>query len=226
MKLVFEGLEQPLELRRGRVAALQVENPTFFARIARSITTQDEDNGLERFSLWEGEEQVRAKDSFLVVSDLLNLPWDHRLLLGSVIKKMERELLEDEDLRQLIEAAQQKISSGLLSLGLGYGSDYGFGQEWDFKRYLKMMAFGIDIHDDEPYLENVTKFISLASDAGCKQIVVFVNLKTFLMENDYKSFLDHVFYTGLRVLLLENKCDNRVYENEDKYVVDLQFLES
>lgn len=226
MKLVIDGFDQTVELNEGRAATLQIENCVLFSRLVRSLALQDEDCGLESFSLWEGEERVKAKDSLLVVTDLLNLPWDHRLLLGAVLKKMEGEFLEDEDMRQAVEASQQVIASKLLSIGMSYDSDYGYRVEWDFKRYLKMMAFGIDTHDDDSYIDNVIRFLSLAFDASCKQTIVFVNLKTFLSENELKSMFDHIFSTRLKVLLLENKCDNTRYENEEKYVVDLQFLES
>lgn len=224
MKLVIDGLERAVELKEGRAATLQVENPVLFSRLVRSIASQDEDCTFERFSLWDGEERMKAKDSLLVVTDLLNFPWDHRLLLGAVLKKME--FLEDEDVRQAVEASHQALSSKLLSIGMGYDSDYGYGAEWDFKRYLKMMAFGIDTHDDDSYIDSIIRFLSLAFDANCKQVIVFVNLKTFLSKSELKGMFDHIFSTRLKVLLLENKCDNTRYENEEKHVVDLQFLES
>ena len=226
MRIAFEGLERPIEFIPGNVTTLQIESPVLFSRIVRAAFSLDEDNAFERYSLWDGEERIKAKDSFLLVNDLLNLPWDHRLLFGSIMKKMEIEFLEDEDLRQAVEASQRELSRKLLSIGMSYDSDYGYGVEWDFKRYLKMMAFGIDTHDDDPYIDNVIKFLSLAFDANCEQVIVFANLKTFLSENDLKIMFDHVFSTGLKLFLLENKCDNNSYENEKKYVVDMQFLES
>lgn len=69
-------------------------------------------------------------------------------------------------------------------------------------------------------------FLSLALDAGEKRAFVLVNLKTFLSENDFRAFLDQVFFQKTKVLLLENKQDGLYYEHERKRVVDLHFIES
>lgn len=226
MKLVFEGLERAIEIERGRIATLQVENSALFARVVSSVASMDGEQAQEPYSLWEGDARLKTKDEFLVVSDALNLPWDHRLLLPAVVSRMEKEIIEDEELRLKLESLSQNLSSVIALLSLDCDSDYAFKMEWDFKRYLKMMAFGIDIRNDESFLDKLIKFLSMAFDAGFDRVLVFVNLKTFLTEKDFEVLCNHIFYTGLKVLLLENKWDNNRYENEGKYLVDLQFIES
>lgn len=226
MKLVFEGFENAINIEPGKAQTLQVENPALFARVARSICSLDGEGPFERYSLWEEDDLVATKDAFLIVSDPLVLPWDHRALMAAVTKKIEREILEDEELRREIEWTARSLSEKLLGLGLSYNSDYVFSSEWELKRYLKMMGFGVEQQLDKPYIDSLITFLSLALDAGCRQTIVFVNLKTFLTENEFKVFSEHVFYSNLSVLLLENKRDDSVYEHESKYVVDLQFLES
>ncbi len=226
MRLVLEGFEKPVEILSGMVTTLQVANSAMFARLGRALLSCDGEGPFERFSLWEEGARIKEKDALLVVSDPLNLPFDHRLLYGAVIKRIEREFLEDEELRGEIERLAETLSGKFLSMGLGYNSDYGFATEWDFKRYLKMMGFGVEDQHEKPYLDNLTTFLSLALDARCKQTIVFVNLKTFLTENEFKTFCEQVFFMGLSVLLLENACDNNTYEHEAKHAVDLQFIES
>ena len=226
MRLVLEGFEKPVEITPGVVTTLQIANSALFARLSRALLSCDGEGPFERFSLWDGDARVKEKDALLVVSDPLNLPFDHRLLYSAVVKRMEREFLEDEELRGEIERLAEALSGKFLSMGLGYNSDYTFAADWDFKRYLKMMSFGVESQLEKPYLDNLTTFLSLALDAHCKQVIVFVNLKTFLTENEFKTFCEQVFFTGLSVLLLENACDNNDYEHEAKHTVDLQFIES
>ncbi|MGN8717653.1 type II-A CRISPR-associated protein Csn2, partial [Ellagibacter isourolithinifaciens] len=122
-------------------------------------------------------------------------------------------------------AMDSSLSEKLLGLGFGMNSDYGFGLEWDLKRYLKFRGFGVGRRADESLLDNLLNFISLALDAGCKKAIVFVNVKTFLTNNEVKALFDHVFYSKMKVLLLENKRDGNVYDYERKMIVDLHFLE-
>lgn len=180
----------------------------------------------EPYSVWDGDAELKPKDALLIIDNPLQLPWDERGLMGAIIKRMEREYLEDEDLRKAVEDYQRSINSALMGLGLGMNADLGFSQEWDFKRYLKFAGFGVSYQEGESFLDNLLNFLSLALDAGEKRTFVFVNLKTFLSENDFMLFLDQVFFQKTSVLLLENKRDEHYYEHERKRMVDLHFIES
>ena len=110
-------------------------------------------------------------------------------------------------------------------MNLGFNADLGFGLEWDLKRYLKFLGFGAAPQEDKSFLDNLLNFLSFALDAGCRKTIVFVNLKTFLTENELQTLYDHVFFLKLSLLLLENKKDTMSYGHEHKLTVDLQFLE-
>ena len=180
----------------------------------------------EPYSVWDGDEELKPRDALLVIDNPLQLPWDERGFMGSVLKRIEREYLEDEDLRRAVEGLQSAMASQLAALGMGLNADFSFGQEWDFRRYLKFMGFGVSYQESKSFLDNQLNFLSLALDSGDKRVLVFVNLKTFLSENDFKMFLDQVFFQKSRVLLLENKLDSNSYEHESKRCIDLHFIES
>ena len=225
MKLVFSGLETPIDLAPGYASTLQIANERLFARIVRSLASSAGSLALEPYTLWDDGVELRPSASLMVVQNPLQLPWDDRLLMGEIVKRIEREFLEDEDLRRGVEAMDTALSAKLLDLGFGMNSDYGFGLEWELKRYLKFRGFGVDMQDSKSLLDNLLNFLSLALDAGCKQAITFVNLKTFLTQNDLKALFEYIFYSKLTVLLIENKADEVVYDYEQKLVVDLHFIE-
>lgn len=226
MKLVFSGLETPIELTPGIVSTLQVENQALFTRIVRSLMNPEGGMALEPYSLWSGNSELRPSGSLMLVQTPVQLPWDDRALIGEVAKRFERELLEDEDLRRSIEEMDAALSAKLLELGFGMNSDYAFGLEWDVKRYLKFKGFGVGRQESQTLLDSLIDFLSLTLDAGCKKVITFVNLKTFLTKNELKALFEHVFYSKISVLLLENIRDEMVYDYEHKITVDLHFLES
>ena len=226
MRLVFAGLDSPLELDPGICMTLEVENESLFTRCVRSLMSGEGRYADEPYSIWEGEDELKPKESLLIIDNPLQLPWDERGLMGSVNKRIEREYLEDEDLRRTVEGLQSAIASQLAVLGMGMNADFGFCQEWDFKRYLKFMGFGVSYQEGKSFLDNQLNFLSLALDSGDKRALVFVNLKTFLSENDFRVFLDQVFFQKSRILLVENKLDEMSYEYESKRRIDLHFIES
>lgn len=226
MRLVFAGLDRPLELEPGNCITLEVENQALFVRLVRSLVSGEGRYADEPYSVWDGDEELKPRDALLVIDNPLQLPWDERGFMGSVLKRIEREYLEDEDLRRAVEGLQSAMASQLAALGMGLNADFSFGQEWDFRRYLKFMGFGVSYQESKSFLDNQLNFLSLALDSGDKRVLVFVNLKTFLSENDFRMFLDQVFFQKSRVLLLENKLDSNSYEHESKRCIDLHFIES
>lgn len=225
MRLVFSGLENPLKLTAGETSVLQVENSALFARIVSSLQTGLGHQAMEPYSLWEDDGEVKPGNALMVVPDALNLPWDDRAFMTTITKRVEREFLEDEDLRMQVEEAERAIKMRLSRLNLGFNADLGFGLEWDLKRYLKFLGFGAAPQEDRSFLDNLLNFFSFALDAACRKTIVFVNLKTFLTENELQMLYDHVFFLKLSLLLLENKIDTMSYRHENKLAVDLQFLE-
>lgn len=226
MRLVFSGLESPVEVTPGRCSTIEVENQTLFTRIAQSLLSGEGRYATEPFSIWEGEDELRPKDTLLVIDNPLSLPWDDRVFMGSIVKRIEREYLEDEDLRRAVEELQRSIATRVMSLGLGMNTDLGFGLEWDLKRYLKFMGFGVSYQGSKSFLDNLLNFLSLALDSGDKRVIAFVNLKTFLSKNDFETFLEQLSFLKTKVLLLENKQDVNQYEYEQKRAIDLDFIES
>ena len=226
MRLVFSGLESPVEVTPGRCSTIEVENQTLFTRIAQSLLSGEGRYAAEPFSIWEGEDELRPKDTLLVIGNPLSLPWDDRVYMGSIVKRIEREYLEDEDLRRAVEELQGSIATRLMSLGLGMNTDLEFSLEWDLKRYLKFMGFGVSYQGSKSFLDNLLNFLSLALDSGDKRVIAFVNLKTFLSKNDFEAFLEQVSFLKTKVLLIENKQDVNQYEYEKKRAIDLDFIES
>lgn len=189
------------------------------------MATQEGRYAIEPYSVWNDESEVAPKMATLLISDVFDLPWGDRSLLGEVLKRIEKDLIDDEEARLNLEKVERLLASRLMSLSSGLSADYTFGIEWDLARNLKMLGFGVDAMPGYKLIDNLITFLSLALDSRCQKILVFVNLKTFLTKNELKLFYEHVFYTGTHVVLFENKQDNNSYQHERKYNVDQDFLE-
>ena len=57
MRLVFSGLEHPVELVAGETSVLQVENSALFARIVASLQNGLGRQAMEPYSLWKARQR-------------------------------------------------------------------------------------------------------------------------------------------------------------------------
>lgn len=226
MKLCMAGFSEPLFLDNKAVSVLEVHNRTLFARICQSLESELDDEALEPYALWDGEDRRSSKNMFLFIFNPFDLPWSERALLGEVLERVESMFTNEDDVRQEIELAGRALSDRLASLGLRLRSDYAFEVQWEMRKYLKAFDFGVEVDPSDPLFDNLIKFLRFASDATFDRQLVFVNLKSFLSKDDVQEFYREAVFSELNVLLLENAPDDAKYIYERKMSIDEDFLQS
>lgn len=226
MKLIFAGADRPIDVARGYVSTVEVENSCLFARMCRSLVSNGGEDVFEQFSLWDeaGNELVPSRVLF-AVPDPLHLPWDCTELSSKLFGIMETLLYEDEEARRIFEDYGSQLRGFSQRLTHQVECDYRFNVEWDVRRYLKSFGFSADRGDDLPYIDMLNMFLDFVSDVQLEKVLVFVNLKTFLGKIEFEQFLDRVFFHEMQVLLLENKVCDINYGYESKMRIDQHFLE-
>ncbi len=226
MKLRLSGFSELLDLENDAVAVLEVHNRVLFSRVCQSLFSELDDEALEPYSLWEGDEQRSSRNRFLFVFNPFDLPWSERCLIGEVHERVESLFLSDDEVRRDIEEAGRMLADRVASLGLQLQSDYAFEIQWDMRKYLKAFDFGVEVDPSDSLFDNLMKFLKFASDARFEKQLVFVNLKSFLTENEVQEIYHQSVFSGLNVLLLENAFCAANFEYERKMCIDMDFLQS
>lgn len=227
MKLCFTGLNAPIQITPSSVSVLEVHNRALFARICSSLQSYKGEDAIEPFSLWDSDEkELNAQRALLFVSSPISLPWDEKRLLSGLASKIDLLVLEDLDRQARLEESVEQIRKNLYDLAFLLQSDYSLGVEWDLHRLLKVFNFDIDVDSNNSLLDKCIKFLSYVADTAPATALIFVNLKLFLLENELIELYKQAFFLNLKVLLVENIPDSTQREEEKKYIIDQDFLES
>lgn len=227
MKAVFSGFETPVELQIASPVVWEIENKVLFSRVVRSLASEEGEYALEPYTLWTDEgKEIKPKGALLMISDLINLPWDNRLLLGETTARLERLVSENEETRLAIEGLANLLSSNISAAALQFGADYAFRESWNMKRFLKAFGFGYDIDSHQSLIDNLICFIDAAEDAGLKKPLVFINIRSFLNEIDQKTLFKRLFFSQLAVLFLESSLSEYLLSGERKITIDQDYLEA
>ena len=225
MKLVIEGFDEPIVLGGGPVAVLEIHDKQLYSRICQSLISEKGEEAIEPFSLWEEDGSKRsARNAILPVTDPFDLPWEERSLLSDLQETVEEAYAADDQARRKIDEAAHYLREEVSCLGLRLQSDYEFALEWDLGRFLKAFDFSVDGDPADSLLENLIKFVKFASDIQCHQVVLFMNLKSFLEKNELEEFYREAFFCDLNILLLESAPDDEFYAQERKTTIDQDFL--
>lgn len=224
MRLLIEGLDV-VEIGGGPVGVLEVHDKRLFARVCRSLISEQGEAALEPYSLWDAEGgKLSARNAILAAVDPFDLPWGDRALLGDLQDVVEEMYAADDQARRRIDESARRLREDVVELGLRLQSEYEFAVEWDLGKFLKSFDFSVEEDPVESLLDNLIKFMKFASDIRCKQVILFVNLKSFLEKSELEEFYREAFLCDLNILLLESIPDPSCYEQERKTVIDLDFL--
>lgn len=226
MRIAFSGLDGPVDIADRGVTVLQIESEPLFARVCDSVVSLQGEKAIEPYSVWdENGVEVSPAGAFVVVSNPLDLPWKHKSLMGSLCSKLEKELLIDEDLRQEMHELGVALESSVHKLGFQMNANYGFRVEWNLSSYLKAFSFEVEVFESASLLEKLISFIDLGADMSIDKVIVFMNLKTFLAQNELIRLNERLFFHGIRALLLEGSSSACSEGYERKYLVDRDFVE-
>ena len=184
------------------------------------------EDALEPYAVWDDEDkQIRPSNALMVISDPLNLPWGHRSLSGKLYEKVERLILEDDELREKIETINHEIEQGVSMCALQMNSDYSFGIEWALNKYLKAFNFGVENTPDDSLFDKLIRFLSLAADVSFKESLIFINVRKFLTKNEMDDLVKQTIFLNLSCLFVENSLGFDAYSTNEKICIDQDFLE-
>lgn len=227
MMLCFDGFGSPVEIASGRASSLTIESRVLFARVCQSLSSKMGADAMEPYTLWfDHDTEMRPTSSIEYVADPFDLPWGEKALAGRLDERIERIVFEDEAARMRLEAAARDIEEIANAASLQLSSDYAFGIEWDLRRYLHSFGFSVQKATNEPLLESLIRFCHYVEDARYSGLLVLVNLRFFLSENEMKAFLEQVFFSNLYVLILNAGVESDIFPKEKKYVIDQHLLEN
>ncbi len=226
MMVVFSGLDHPVYVESKRVTVMQVSSQSLFARITSALFSEQGEWACEPYTLWDDDErEIKAAEAFISISNPLNLPWKHKLLVGALHERLEECLNFDEDLRFEIQRLNAELMSCVSRVGFQFNADYEFKVEWNLRQYLRAFDYGLAVSASNTLLDNLILFVDLVADMCANRALLFVNLKTFLSKKDLNELYSRILFHGIPVLLLENQ-ESEIYEEfEQKIIVDQHFVE-
>jgi len=215
MTLAYPLLPEAIEFRENEIPVLVIENPWEYRKAVIMLRSQLCSEPGD-FCLGERHQMIDIAKNVDLVTDPFNLDFDNRKILSGLIRLAAEELseLSDPKMRLL-----QDINSffGEVALSLPYTVDY--AQIETIDGLIRHMGLKID-RDSMSFPEQLLEYLRLQRDFLGKRLVIFLNLRRSLTEEELKSLYRSVQYEKLNILLLESFIDSAPLDNEHLILVD------
>lgn len=225
MKLVFEKFESSLEMTKGSVNVLCFEDKQLFSNCVFSVLNYFSGGCPEPAVLFnEGKEQ-KAKDVLLIVGDPASYSLNDKALQSAALKRMSQLFVEDEFVRSNAQKFNAELSYIVQELFLQLNGNYDMPDEWEIQKYLKSLGFCIDESNINNIFDKLMLLLNVLADLLPNKVIVFINLLTYLTEQQLLSFLEQV--KALNLIVLSYEVSNPAFQLhvDNGIYIDANFLE-
>ena len=199
---------------------LVVESPKLMRDIVRELTTENGEHGLY---ITQAGEAMNFSSDIDVIFNPLKLDFNNRKAMTALLKMMVKTSLS-EDFYFSTNELKTKIVKHL--------SDIIAAENFIFE--VEPGEFSIDaiakaanIHivgDEDNFVELITDYVVMMTELAYIKLFIFVNLRSFLDDNELNQLVQNLQNHQINVLLLENQTRSKIKQSS-RMVIDNDLCE-
>lgn len=209
MKLVYTELEKQLVFQENKVNVLVIERKELFRRMIQELDKQirGEEGG---FVLSDNNKTMKIDKEVCLILNPFALDINSRKALTGLYNELGKLGLNEENYLKtcILKGQIAEYIYDLLNQ-----VDYALKFQDDFNLQSLFKALEVEFEaGEENFLEGLVYFMDVCSKFQKIKILAFVNLKTYLTNDDLQKFYKEAFYRKMHLLLLENSIEQELAE--------------
>ena len=220
MKLVHPDIQQIIQLQDGTVSSLVIENPSLMFRFLSDV--QHQLNGEEGDAVLSIDEvPVSMKRWVDLLIDFVGFDGNEKTLITKIIQAIKRTAQSEQHLLE---------THCMLANLESYLNVLAYEQDLELK-YEKLSlvnllkAVGIQVVMDYNNLaERLLSYMNLITRFDNEKLFLFVNLRSFVSDDEMELFLETIVTHGWKVLLLDNHATT-LLPQEKRILIDRDLCE-
>lgn len=222
MKLVHRFLPHPIIIEENKVNVIVIENQDMLSEIiSEAIDEISCKSG--NFVLSDDAGRIDFSKAAEIITDVFSLDINDKKFLSKLFTELKAESSNEKFYIKTMEL-NSAISSYLTALTDLEGFNVIHEEEGDLSNIFK--AFDLRFADETVSLsEKIIEYLGVCSEFAGKNIFIFVNLKSFVNEEDLKKIYEFSFYKKINLILFESHDGDFKKEYEYVRIIDRDLCE-
>lgn len=214
----YKGFNFKLNFEEKNIFSLIVENKKSYRKIIEDLVNNSniEDGNI---ILSENNKLVMPEKEIFVFLDYFNFDIN-KFVLNKYYKELKN-LSENEFLNETLEI--KEILKDYINKLIENNYSLKFEDDLDISQILK--AFSIKFERSEDLLLNLFEWLKILNEILGYEIFFFINLESFLSENELLEFSKFIVYNKYKVVFLENFYRNKLFDNDNLIIIDNDLCE-
>ncbi|MGL4990433.1 MAG: type II-A CRISPR-associated protein Csn2 [Sarcina sp.] len=224
-KAKFSLFENEINFDENYVNVLEIQNKEQFKKIVYLVNLYSKEKEVENeFMYIENNYIVDSACNILVMNDFFNVESNNKKILKLLhedIKKKYNDEFGEFDIRGKFNLIYKNIQEILID----YDYEFEYKLDIDVIDFLKMISLKFDEKNYDTPLKNIYFILDIISDFQISNLLVLINLKSFLDDDELTAFYKAVKQRDIAVLLIEGNIDKELKMYENKLIIDSDYDE-
>lgn len=222
MKLVHRFLPHPIIIEENKVNVIVIENQDMLSEIISEVIDEISCKS-GNFVLSDDDGRIDFSKTAEIITDVFSLDINDKKFLSKLFTELKAESSNERFYIKTMEL-NSAISSYLTALTDLEGFNVIHEEEGDLSNIFK--AFDLRFADEAVSLsEKIIEYIGVCSEFAGKNIFIFVNLKSFVSEEDLEKIYEFSFYKKINLILFESHADDSPNEYDFVRIIDRDLCE-
>lgn len=220
MKIVHPKINSKIEISDHEISVIVIEEPYFFSELLIDIKKQI--NNFEGNTVLSvSNEPVSFRKYVELITDPLSIEMNNRVILKKVIAAMEK-CGQDAVYYERTQKLLAEIETYINDLSLNFDAEIEC-HDISFQQILK--ATELTVADEYSRLvDKIYAYMELIREFEGDKLFIFVNLSSYIGNEQLQEFVNTVIGHSFRVLLIDSHDFERL-DKENRLIVDCDLCE-
>lgn len=217
MKLIIKYIDNNIDFDNSYINCLEIENKNYFYKIVNDINSISNGNILEDVIFSDDEyKELNLSNKINMVFDYFNFDFNSKKII-SIINKKINDNISVED-KENLSKLYNKIRKIYLPILNDMDLNIDINNDFDLDSVIKLLNVSIKPKDN--LLDNLFLLVDIEKELSFNKIIVFVNLKQYLNNNELIELYKYLLYNNVVVLLIDSQSYGVCNEYEKKLIID------
>lgn len=220
------SLENDIIFTEEYINVLQIQDKKLFTNVINSLN--DNINNIEdtkeRIIILDNDTEIKIEKEVLMFIDVFNIDFNQKKIQSALYNKIEKIYKQEFERMSEFQTIFQKLQLNVLDVFNEFPFEFNYKESIGIQEYLKLLGLKISnnkgkITDTIFSLTDVVEYLSIA------KILIFVNLKLYLIDDELKEIYKYAMYKKVNILLIETGEEKEPLENEKILYIDSDYDE-
>lgn len=219
MKMLLNNYENNIMFDGTCVNTIEILNKKAFYKFLEDITYQDTNDNI---LFIENDDIINLRNKITIMYDYVNFNFDDKKITSLISDTVNQNLTEKniDDINKIYNKLKTIYNNVIKNMDIDFNIE--INEDFDTKDISKLMK--LCIMKKNRLIDNLLLIIDIESSFKLDKLVVFVNLKDYLEENDLVELYKYAIYKEVNILLIDNN-KHKTSKYEKKLFIDEDLIE-